>query len=194
MLIVEGYLDLISLFQSGIEHVVATLGTAPDAQSCATTQSLCQRGRSLIRRRCGRTIRLHCAVEYFLEGHVRYFLPSAHVVPAGALEGDLHAKVVLLPQGHDPDTFVQAEGRDALLARVREAQPFIEFLLDAEAEGHDLPQWQKLAYVRKLLPLMVNLGNQVRRRVFVRARQAHWCRTCGAGCRAPQTQAGGASI
>ena len=46
--------------------------------------------------------------------------------------------MVLLPQGHDPDTFVQAEGRDALLAKVREAQPFIEFLLDAEAEGHDL--------------------------------------------------------
>ena len=44
VLIVEGYLDLISLFQSGIEHVVATFGTALDAQSCATTQSLRQRG------------------------------------------------------------------------------------------------------------------------------------------------------
>ena len=76
--------------------------------------------------------------------------------------------MVLLPQGHDPDTFVQAEGRDALLARVREAQPFIEFLLDAEAEGHDLASVPgKLAYVRKLLPLMVNLGNQVERTEYL---------------------------
>jgi DNA primase len=84
------------------------------------------------------------------------------------LEGDLHAKVVLLPQGHDPDTFVQAAGRDALLAKVREAQPFIEFLLDAEAEGYDLASVQgKLAYVRKLLPLIVNLGNQVERTEYL---------------------------
>jgi DNA primase len=100
---------------------------------------------------------------------VRYFLPSAHISSLkGALEGDLHAKVVLLPQGHDPDTFVQAAGRDALLAKVREAQPFIEFLLDAEAEGHDLASVQgKLAYVRKLLPLIVNLGNQVERTEYL---------------------------
>jgi DNA primase len=100
---------------------------------------------------------------------VRYFLPSAQVSSLkGALEGDLHAKVVLLPQGHDPDTFVQAEGRDALLAKVLEAQPFIEFLLDAEAEGHDLASVQgKLAYVRKLLPLIVNLGNQVERTEYL---------------------------
>ena len=71
-------------------------------------------------------------------------------------------------QGHDPDTFVQAEGRDALLAKVREAQPFIEFLLDAEADGHDLASVQgKLAYVRKLLPLIVNLGNQVERTEYL---------------------------
>ena len=86
----------------------------------------------------------------------------------GALEGDLHAKVVLLPPGHDPDTFVQAEGRDALLAKVREAQPFIEFLLDAEADGHDLTSVQgKLAYVRKFLPLIVNLANQVERTEYL---------------------------
>jgi DNA primase len=100
---------------------------------------------------------------------VRYFLPGVQVTSLkGVLEGDLHAKVVLLPQGHDPDTFVQIEGRDALLAKVREAQPFIEFLLDAESTGHDLASVQgKLAYVRKLLPLMVHLGNEVERTEYL---------------------------
>ena len=75
--------------------------------------------------------------EYFSRGMCAISCRALMSRRSGGLAGDLHAKVVLLPQGHDPDTFVQAEGRDALLARVREAQPFIEFLLDAEAEGHD---------------------------------------------------------
>jgi DNA primase len=169
VLIVEGYLDLISLFQTGIEHVVATLGTA-------LTQSHVQLLKAYAKEAvlvfdgdtAGRSAALR-GKEYFLQGHVRYFLPSAHVSSLkGALEGDLHAKVVLLPRGHDPDTFVQAEGRDVLLAKVREAQPFIEFLFDAEAEGHDLSSVQgKLAYVRKLLPLIVNLANQVERTAYL---------------------------
>jgi DNA primase len=169
VLIVEGYLDLISLFQAGIEHVVATLGTA-------LTQSHVQLLKAYAKEAvlvfdgdtAGRSAALR-GKEYFLQGHVRYFLPSAHISSLqGALEGDLHAKVVLLPQGHDPDTFVQAEGRDVLLAKVREAQPFIEFLLDAEAEAHDLASIQgKLAYVRQLLPLIVNLANQVERTEYL---------------------------
>jgi DNA primase len=169
VLIVEGYLDLISLFQAGIEHVVATLGTA-------LTQSHVQLLKAYAKEAilvfdgdtAGRSAALR-GKEYFLQGHMRFFLPSAHVSSIkGVLDGDLHAKVVLLPRGHDPDTFVQAEGRDALLAKVREAQPFIEFLLDAEAEGQDLSSIQgKLAYVRKLLPLIVNLANQVERTAYL---------------------------
>jgi DNA primase len=169
VLIVEGYLDLISLFQSGIEHVVATLGTA-------LTRSHVQRLKAYAKEAvlvfdgdtAGRSAALR-GKEYFLQGHVRYFLPSAYVSSLqGALDGDLHAKVVLLPQGHDPDTFVQAEGRETFIAKVQEAQPFIEFLLDAEAKGHDLTSVQgKLTYVRKLLPLIVNLANQVERTEYL---------------------------
>lgn len=169
VLIVEGYLDLISLFQSGIEHVVATLGTALTRNHVQLLNAYAKEAVLVFDGdTAGRSAALR-GKDYFLQGHVRYFLPSAHVSSLmEALEGDLHVKVMLLPQGHDPDTFVQAEGRDALLAKVREAQPFIEFLLDAEADGHDLASVQgKLAYVRKLLPLIVNLGNQVERTEYL---------------------------
>jgi DNA primase len=169
VLIVEGYLDLISLFQAGIEHVVATLGTALTRSHVQLLKTYAPEAVLVFDGdTAGRSAALR-GKEYFLQGHVRYFLPGAHVSSlTGALAGDLHAKVVLLPQGHDPDTFVQAEGRDALLAKVQEAQPFIEFLLDAEAEGYDLASVQgKLAYVRKLLPLIVNLGNQVERTEYL---------------------------
>jgi DNA primase len=169
VLIVEGYLDLISLFQAGIEHVVATLGTALTRSHVQLLKAYAKEAVLVFDGdTAGRSAALR-GKEYFLQGHVRYFLPGAHVSSLqGALEGDLHAKVVLLPQGHDPDTYVQREGREALLTKVREAQPFIEFLLDAEAEGHDLTSVQgKLAYVRKLLPVIVNLANQVERTEYL---------------------------
>ncbi len=169
VLIVEGYLDLISLFQAGIEHVVATLGTALTRRHVQLLKAYAKEAVLVFDGdTAGRSAALR-GKEYFLQGHVRYFLPSAYVSSLqGTLEGDLHARVVLLPKGHDPDTFVRAEGRNALLAKVREAQPFIEFLLDAEAEGHDLASVQgKLAYVRKLLPMIVNLANQVERTEYL---------------------------
>jgi DNA primase len=169
VLVVEGYLDLISVFQAGIENVVATLGTALTHGHVQALKAYAKEAVLVFDGdAAGRSAALR-GKDYFLQGHVRYFLPGTQVSSLkGALEGDLHAKVVLLPPGHDPDTFVQREGREALLAKVRAAQPFIEFLLDAEAEGHDLASVQgRLAYVRKLLPLIVKLANQVERTEYL---------------------------
>jgi DNA primase len=169
VLIVEGYLDLISLFQAGIDNVVATLGTSLTRQQVqllkayATEAVLVFDGDS-----AGKSAALR-GKAYFLQEHSRYFLPGAHLSSfKGMLAGELHAKVVVLPAGHDPDTFVRQEGREALLVRVRQAQPFVEFLFDAEAEGLDLASVQgKLAYVRKLLPLITTLTSQVERTEYL---------------------------
>jgi DNA primase len=169
VLIVEGYLDLISLFQAGIENVVATLGTALTRSHVQVLKAYANEAVLVFDGdNAGRSAALR-GKEYFLQEHVRYFLPGAHLSSLqGALEGDLHAKVVLLPAGHDPDTFVQREGRDALLQRVRQAQPFMEFVFEAEAEGYDLSSVQgKLAYVRKLLPLVTTMTNQVERTEYL---------------------------
>jgi DNA primase len=171
VLIVEGYLDLISVFQAGIENVVATLGTALTRSHVQILKAYAKEAVLVFDGdTAGRSAALR-GKEYFLQGQTRFFLPGAHVSSfQGALEGDLHAKVVLLPAGHDPDTFVQREGREALLARVSAAQPFMEFLLDAEAAGHDLTSVPgKVAYIRKLLPLIMNTANQVERTEYLSA-------------------------
>jgi DNA primase len=169
VLIVEGYLDLISLFQAGVEHVVATLGTALTRSHVQVLKAYAKEAVLVFDGdTAGRSAALR-GKEYFLQGQARFFLPGAHVSSfKGALEGDLHAKVVLLPAGHDPDTFVQQQGREAFLAKVQTAQPFMEFLFDAEAEGYDLTSVPgKLAYVRKLLPLIMNTANQVERTEYL---------------------------
>ena len=79
VLIVEGYLDLISLFQAGIEHVVATLGTALTRSHVQLLKAYAKEAVLVFDGdTAGRSAALR-GKEYFLQGHVRYFLPSAHV-------------------------------------------------------------------------------------------------------------------
>jgi DNA primase len=46
--------------------------------------------------------------------------------------------VIRLPGGDDPDTFLQAHGRDAYLAQLKHSQPYLEFLLDRASAGRNL--------------------------------------------------------
>src|SRR5207248_9871291 len=46
--------------------------------------------------------------------------------------------VALLPEGADPDTFVRRQGSRAYAQRLTTSQPYLDFLLDREAERHDL--------------------------------------------------------
>jgi DNA primase len=46
--------------------------------------------------------------------------------------------VALLPQGQDPDAFVRANGREGYQERLKQSQPYLEFLLDRASARHDL--------------------------------------------------------
>src|SRR5262249_62391771 len=50
--------------------------------------------------------------------------------PAPLARRGLRLRVATLPAGHDPDTFLRAEGRDALEAACRAARPLLLFALD----------------------------------------------------------------
>ncbi|HSA61728.1 MAG TPA: DNA primase [Nitrospiraceae bacterium] len=103
VIVVEGYFDAIALHQAGITHTVATLGTA------LTPEHI-----QVLRR--------------FAANVVLLFDPDAAGVRA-ALRGldlfvnsGLGVKVITLPAGDDPDTYVRKEGPDAF-ARLEEVAP-----------------------------------------------------------------------
>lgn len=109
-LLVEGYTDVVSLAQNGITNVVASSGTA------LTIEQL-----RLIKR-------------FSSNLHIIYDGDSAGIKAALrgldiALEEDLNVKVVLLPDGHDPDTYVQKFGGEVTAIEVKDkAQDFIFFM------------------------------------------------------------------
>lgn len=122
LMVVEGYMDVVSLHQAGITYAVATLGTATTPEHLkrlfrvCNTVVFCFDGD-----RAGRAAAwkaLEIALPVISEGHLLRFL--------------------LLPEQHDPDSLVQEEGRDAFEARISNATPLSTYLVQELAARFDL--------------------------------------------------------
>jgi len=118
-LVVEGYMDVVALAQHGVENVVATLGTA-------TTPIHVQR-----------LLRLCDEVVFAFDGDAAGRRAAWHAleVSLACLADGKAVRFLFLPEEHDPDSFVRALGREALLERLAGAQTLSAFLL-AELRSH----------------------------------------------------------
>jgi DNA primase len=122
LVIVEGYMDTVQLHQSGIDYAVATLGTATTGEHLR------------------RLFRMVPAVIFAFDGDragrgaawraLQQALPEAR-------EGR-EIRFLFLPQGHDPDTLVAAEGRAAFEQRLQGAVPLSEYLVRELSEQSEL--------------------------------------------------------
>lgn len=116
VIIVEGYMDWIALKKYGIENAVATLGTA-------LTQNHVRR----LKGYADEAIVIFDSDEAGKKAALRS-------LPLFANEG-MPAKVLVLPDGHDPDTFLNQYGKDAFLELLNNSsKPLIDFYLDMEVE------------------------------------------------------------
>ncbi len=122
LLVVEGYVDVVRLAQSGIAWSVATLGTATTPEHLnrlfRVTSELvfCFDGDAAGRNAAWRA--LENALEHARDGRQLRFL--------------------FLPEGHDPDTLVGEEGAEAFEARVAGSVPISEFLVGQLVARTDL--------------------------------------------------------
>ena len=149
-LVVEGYMDLISLAQAGIQHVVATSGTALTEDHC---RLLARYARQVV---------------LLFDGDAAGSTAAMRACEAFLGTG-LDTRVVSLPSEHDPDTFVQAHGSDALLKRAENAQSVLDFYLKQLAQQHDLSNVEgKARAVERLKPLLAKPRDAVRRDLLLR--------------------------
>lgn len=113
LLIVEGYMDVVRLHQAGITYAVATLGTATTPEHLARVFRICNE------------------VTFCFDGD-----RAGRAAAWKALENSLsqvregrQIRFLFLPDGHDPDSLVGAEGRDAFEARIKQAMPLSEYFI-----------------------------------------------------------------
>ena len=122
LIVVEGYMDVVSLWQFGITTAVATLGTAttPDHAELlfrnAADVYFCFDGDAAGRRAAWKA--LESVLPRMTDGRQAFFL--------------------FLPEGEDPDTVVRSQGAAALDAALASAQPLSEFFFAQLASDVDL--------------------------------------------------------
>ncbi|HTY62790.1 MAG TPA: DNA primase [Acidobacteriota bacterium] len=149
-ILVEGYMDFVVPFQSGVQNLVASLGTS------LTPQQVELLGR------------------YTREVVVSYDPDSAGLAATQRsldlfLEGDFQVKVLRLPAGQDPDVFVRTSGAEEYHARARESVPYLEFVLEAAIQKQgalDDPK-KKVQVVNTVLPYLAKLPSAVERSDYV---------------------------
>ncbi|HEU0225401.1 MAG TPA: DNA primase [Steroidobacteraceae bacterium] len=152
LLVVEGYVDVVRLAQSGIAYAVATLGTA------TTPEHL------------NRLFRVTSEVVFCFDGD-RAGRAAAWRALENALE---HARdgrqlrFLFLPEGHDPDTLVGTEGAQAFVARIAAATPISEFLVTQLATQADLTSLDGRARLAELArPLLARVPEGVYRELLL---------------------------
>ncbi len=148
-IIVEGYMDWLTLKKFGINHAVATLGTA------LTTHH--------VRRLKGyadEALVIFDSDEAGKKAALRSF-------PLFANEG-LPAKIVLLPDGHDPDSYLNSYGRSAFLKLLDDtARSIFDFYLDMEIGNTDLKDEQKADILKNILPNLSYIKDNLKKGIYV---------------------------
>ncbi len=149
VLIVEGYMDLVSLAAAGFEHVVAPLGTA-----------LTEEQARLLKRYTSRVLILFDSDAAGL----RATFKAADLLLA---EG-LHPLVVTFPPGEDPDTLVRSEGAEGLQAYLNGAVD----VLDRKLQILDQRDYfssidRRRSAVDKLLPTLRAVADPTLRDIYV---------------------------
>jgi DNA primase len=147
-ILVEGYFDFLALWNAGVTNVFATLGTA-----------LTKEHVDLIRRYTGQVVAIFDpdeAGKKALARSLEFFMA-----------GNLHAKVVTLPDGHDPDQYVRRYGKDSFDAIVADARSMVDYYIETVI-GKAGTLEEKLTSLQVAVPFIVNIDDAIQRNLFIK--------------------------
>jgi DNA primase len=148
-LIVEGYMDVVSLAAAGFDNAVAPLGTAFTQEQVVT-------------------LRRYTAKAHLLFDSDPAGLKATFRAADLLLAGGLHPSVVTLPPGEDPDTIVHSEGAEALQSLIDGAVDVLDRKLQIlEERDHFSGIEQTRAAIDRLLPTLRAVKDAALRDIYV---------------------------
>ena len=147
--LMEGYLDVARAIEAGVGEAIATCGTALTGAHAR-----------LLRRFTDRAV-LNFDQDDAGQKAAR---KSIDIL----LEEGFKVQIVELPDGHDPDTYLKAEGADAYRRRIDEAPGYMDWLIRRAASENDLATPAgKSAYLNALLPTLARIESPVERAAWL---------------------------
>ena len=150
VLLVEGYMDVLMLSQSGIENVVASSGT-----------SLSENHANLLKRFAPEVVIVY-------DGDVAGFQAAQRGLDRLLTEG-LRVRIALLPTGEDPDSFVKQHGATAFAELTDKAINLIEFQIQVAIQQQDIHRVDvKAQVVKELVQTLLSVNNRIERSEYVK--------------------------
>ena len=150
VLIVEGYFDLLSLFQEGICSVVSPLGTALTGGHIQTLKRFTS----------------HFYVVFDAdEAGDKAALRSLELF----LSEELSPRVIILPADSDPDEFIRQEGVENFRKKMETAPLLIDFFIDKtiEKKNISLPE-SKVGVIKETMPIINHIREPIIRDEYIR--------------------------
>lgn len=150
VLVVEGYFDLISLHKAGITNSVAAMGTS-------ITQEQMSRLRNYTEN-----------VTLVLDGDEAGLKSALRLMD---LFGELgiNGNMVVLPDNHDPDSFMRSTGADGFVALLKEKKPLLDCYIDQQVIKHSIRTFDgKLRLVKSVMPYIERMGDSIRKRLHIK--------------------------
>ncbi len=155
-IIVEGNFDLIALAAHGCSNVVAPLGTALTANQI-----------KLLKRYADRAVLL-------FDGDAAGVKAALRAAPL-FFAAEMDVTVALLPQNHDPDSFVRERGKAAVLSLIEDGIELARFILDELIKSHGLGLEGKRKIAEELQDVIAVATSSLQRSVAV----AHFAEKLG---------------
>ena len=138
--LVEGYMDVISLFQYGVRNTCASLGTA-----------FTENQARLLKRYTGNTLISYDGDEAGQAAATR----SAEIL----YKEGLKARVLQLPAGDDPDDYIKKNGKQAFLKLSEKAPAYAEYRLEVIKKKHDLSDTEgKVDFIKEAVLFLKTLS------------------------------------
>lgn len=149
-LMVEGYMDVISVYAAGVRNVVASLGTAFSQEHCRKIMRL--------------GAELYFCYDSDTAGQAATVRGLSIAKSTGAV-----VKVVSIPDGKDPDEFIRKHGVEAFRQVISKAMPMMDFYIKYVSDRVDLdsPEGSRKAK-DELAPLLLNITNPTEKTHYVK--------------------------
>ncbi|MCK9604475.1 MAG: DNA primase [Candidatus Omnitrophica bacterium] len=148
--IVEGYLDFIIPYQSGLKNIVASCGTA------LTTEQA-----RLLKRYTHNVVIVY-------DGDMAGELATLRTLDIFIEEG-MNVRVVCLPQGFDPDSFVRKNGIENFKQKVQQAQNLFDYKLNILKSRHSIKEAEgKARIASEMLPTINKFKNAILKSEYIK--------------------------
>ena len=147
--LVEGYMDVVSLYQSGVENVVAASGTAFTEEQARLLKRFSHQVTLLFD---GDQAGINASLK-----HIRTLLSA-----------DLNVHIVLFPTDEDPDSFIQKHGNTAFHEYVaEESKNFVHLIHHVKLDQNPNDPLKKAEAARTIAESVAALSDPLKRAVFI---------------------------